>query len=209
VKPLPANDLRSNVATWAVPCGTLPAVAYCLPHLAPTEEFDPSFRGQCLATTYFDTQGLALRKARRRGEKYLTLRLRSYSGLAFAVSVKTESEKWRLEIDAQTAEDLLGPNPGGPLQGLLPGYLLARLQDLIGDDLLLPAACVRCRRYAVENATDRCTLDVDVTADTGKCLPFAVLEYKSIDPEATVPGSLQVLGLRPVKLSKFLWATQP
>jgi hypothetical protein len=204
---LPAADLRSNVATWAVACGQLPAVAYCLPHLAPTEEFDPTFRGQDLATTYFDTLDLRLRKARQRGEKYLTLRLRCYGGLVFALSAKTEGQKWRQEVDAQTAGALLGTSPAAALHGLLPANVLARLQDLAGEEFLLPAACVHCRRYAVENAQDRFTLDVGVRTDTGKGLPFSVLEYKSTDPEASPPGSLQGIGLRPLKLSKFLWAT--
>jgi hypothetical protein len=46
-----------------------------------------------------------------------------------------------------------------------------------------------------------------VRTDTGKCLPYAVLEHKSADAEASTPGSLLALPLRPVKLSKFLWAT--
>jgi hypothetical protein len=212
VKPLPAQDLRSNVATWAVPGDRVPAVAYCLPHLAPTEAFDPAFAGQRLETTYFDTLNLDLRKARRRGRRYLTLRLRCYAGndvaaTVYAVSAKTEAEKWRQEVAVPAAEALLGPYPGGAWHEVLPAHLAARLDELAGGAALLPAARVGCRRYAVENAQDRYTLDVGVSTDAGKCLPFAVLEYKSTAPDAVPPGSLTRLPIRPLKLSKFLWAT--
>src|SRR5262249_38396798 len=70
-------DLRHNRATWAVSDGLLPAVARALVVALPAEPFDPNFRGQRLETTYFDTPGFALRKARHRGKRYLTLRLRA------------------------------------------------------------------------------------------------------------------------------------
>jgi hypothetical protein len=208
--PRVATDLRSNIATWAVPCDQVPAVAYALPHLAPTEAFDPTFQGQDLVTTYFDTQGLALRKARRQGKAYLTLRLRCYQGNArtpevYALSAKTESEKWRLEVTAAVAHTVLAV-PGN-LVSFLPGNLAARFWDLTAGNDLLQAASICCRRYAVENSQDRFTLDIDVHTDTGKRLAYAVLEHKSTDADASSPGSLLSLPLRPVKLSKFLWAT--
>jgi hypothetical protein len=191
----------------------VPAVAYCLPHLAPTEEFDPTFAGQPLRTTYFDTLSLDLRKARRRGQRYLTLRLRRYAGndltgAVWAVSAKTEAEKWRQEVGSATAESLLGPYPSSTWYTLLPAHLAARLEELAGAGALQVAAQVCCRRYAVENAQDRWTLDVGVHTDAGKCLPFAVLEFKSTQADAAPPGNLAALGLRPLKLSKFLWATE-
>jgi hypothetical protein len=67
---------------------------------------------------------------------------------------------------------------------------------------------VCCRRYAVEDKQDRLTLDVDVATDTGKALPTGVLEFKSTVAAAGPPPALSSLGLRPIKLSKFLWATQ-
>jgi hypothetical protein len=210
--PLPAANLRTNLATWAVPGRLLPAVAYGLPQAAPTEAYDPAFRGQQLETTYFDTQSLALRKARARGDRYLTLRLRCYEPDAgpavYALSAKTERQKWRQEIDADTASGIRGGLLSAWPQTFLPADLLARLQELAGGAPLLQAARLGCRRYAVENDRDRLTLDVDVRADAGQCLPFAVLEFKSTDPEATPPGALGALGLRPLKLSKFLWATE-
>jgi hypothetical protein len=209
--PLPAPDLRSNVATWAVPGRRVPAVGCLLPQLLPAEAFDPSFLGQHLRTAYFDTQGLALRRARRRPGQYLTLRLRCYQaeGRAegYALSAKTEAAKWRAELDADTAAAVLA-NPAPLLPGLLPADLLARLQGLAGDEPLAVAAVVRCTRYAVESETDRLTLDVDVTTDAGKSLPFGVLEFKCTDLTAPPPGGLQGMGLRPLKLSKFLWATE-
>jgi hypothetical protein len=47
-----------------------------------------------------------------------------------------------------------------------------------------------------------------VRTDTGKVLPCSVLEFKSSHPENLPPAALGNLALRPIKLSKFLWATQ-
>ena len=58
--PLPATDLRSNLATWAVPVQLLPAVGNWMHDVLPNESYDPHFRGQKLETTYFDTQAFAL-----------------------------------------------------------------------------------------------------------------------------------------------------
>ncbi len=44
-----------------------------------------------------------------------------------------------------------------------------------------------------------------VATDTGKTYPCGVLEYKSTRAGGRPP--LTVGGLRPIKLSKFLWAT--
>jgi hypothetical protein len=212
MKPLPSGDLRCNLATWLVPIGALPAVARALLDALPPEAFDPGFQGQKVETTYFDTAALALRKARRQGERYLTLRLRCYdapgSSTVYALSAKTESEKWRSEITAETADLVRQASGFAVWRSLLPAHLQARLVGLVGDEPLLPAACVLTHRYAVENERDRLTLDVDVRADTGKRLPAAVLEFKSIDEDAAPPGGLVAARLRPIKLSKFLWATE-
>jgi hypothetical protein len=199
-------DLRHNRATWAVSDVLLPAVARALVVALPTEPFDPNFRGQRLETTYFDTPGFALRKARHRGKRYLTLRLRAYPGGAWALSAKTEDDKFRLPLDARTAEQILA-RPGDALATLLPADLLARLQELAGDDPLAAAVCIRATRYAVEDDVDRLTLDVGVCTDTGKRLPAGVLEFKSTVAGAAVPPAIEVLSLRPIKPSKFLWAT--
>jgi hypothetical protein len=207
MQPLPAQDLRTNVASWAIPISRLPAVAYCLPHLAPTESFDPTFAGQHLHTTYFDTQKLLLRKARTTQDRYLTLRLRCYGDEVYALSAKTKDQKWRQEITRDDADAILA-QPSMLLAGL-PADLAARYQEIAGDRPLVQAVCIHCHRYAVESTQDRFTLDVGVRTDTGKELPFAVLEYKSTDPGATAPGSLLGLAIRPLKLSKFLWASTP
>lgn len=208
--PLPASNLRTNVGTWAVPVCRVPAVAHFMHDALPNETFDPHFLGEEIETTYFDTPGHALRKARVKGTKYLTLRLRCYGGgdgqELYALSAKTESEKWRQEVSDDDAYAILAVP--GRLADFLPGNLLARLQALASDTALTGAVKVCCRRYAVEDAQDRYTLDCAVHTDLGKCLPFGALEHKSADIEATEPAALRMLQLRPIKLSKFLWATE-
>jgi hypothetical protein len=173
----------------------------------PCEPFDPAFRGQELETTYFDTPDFDLRKARRRDDKYLTLRLRRYGpSEVYAISAKTESSKFRTEIEPEQAEAILD---GGTrlLVGLLPADLVARLLGLGAEDLLIPVVTVLARRYAVENDADRLTLDTAIRTDSGKVLPADVLEFKSTIWPAAPPSGLEKLRLRPVKISKFLWAT--
>jgi hypothetical protein len=212
MQPLPAAELRHNVATWAVPLARLPAAAAALTETLPAERFDPSFRGQRLDTTYFDTARFALRKARQRGKRYLTLRLRRYrpEGAAptFAVSAKTEETKVRREIDAATAARWLGGVTADEAGRLLPPDLFAHLLDLASDEPLVPVTCVYACRYAVEDDQDRLTLDADVHTDAGKRLPYAVLEFKSNRPDAETADAIARLGLRPLKISKFLWATE-
>jgi hypothetical protein len=200
-----ASDLRCNIASWAVPGRCVPAVVARLTDLLPREVFDPDFEGQLLRTTYFDTPQFDLRKARHQGRKYLTLRIRQYPHDIFALSAKTEDEKWRQALAPDVAAILLHGGQG--FGRLLPGHLLARAQELTGGAPLVPVVAVQACRYAVEDARDRLTLDVDVSTDTGKCLESAVLEFKSTDSHTSPPGRLLALNLRPIKLSKFLWAT--
>jgi hypothetical protein len=217
LSPIPAAGLRHNVATWAVAVERLPAVAAAMraaPSLA-VESFDPAFRGQALTTTYFDTASFALRKARRKGDRYLTLRIRCYQppdggAEVYALSAKTEADKWRGEIAPALAAFWLD---GGiqfldSLTSVLPPDLVARLMEMAGDEPLLPAVAIHARRYAVENERDRLTLDCAVRTDLGKRLGCAVLEFKSTDAGAAPPDGLTGLGLHPLKLSKFLWATE-
>jgi hypothetical protein len=195
--PIPTEDLRSNVGTWAVGTDRLPAVTKFMLDALPTEDYDQSFTGQYLCTTYFDTKDFDLRKARRKGDSYLVLRVREYPGSVLALSAKTESEKFRVEVMSQDIDTLIGT---------LPGNLQARLMDLAGDKQLVPVVMIYATRYAVEDDEDRLTLDCETRTDAGKKLPYAVLEYKSNakqDPNA----HLQALGLRPIKMSKFLWST--
>jgi hypothetical protein len=205
--PLPVADLRTNRATWAVARAALPAVGAALTAALPAEPFDPDFRGQRLITTYLDTPRLALRRARVRAARYLTLRVRHYhpSGL-FALSAKTEAAKLRLEIEPAAARAILDGDRDA-LTARLPADVVARLADLAGDDPLLPVAEVCCHRFAREDRRDRLTLDAGVRTDTGLALPFAVLEFKSADPNAPAPPFAAALGLRPAKVSKFLWST--
>jgi hypothetical protein len=203
-------QMRRNLATWWVSTEQLPAAAHFLHDVLPNEPFDPHFLGQRLKTTYFDTARFDLRAARRRGRRYLTLRLRCYEAPGreelYALSAKTESEKWRREVPTEVAEAILaGELAPGPL---LPAHLLGRLQEFAGEEPVTGVVTVCCVRYAVEDPADRYTLDVGMVTDTGKSLPAAVLEHKSLDPDSTPPAALLGLKLRPAKLSKFLWATE-
>src|SRR5262249_44872969 len=145
-----------------------------------------------------------------RGKKYLTLRIRCYgnsTGKVYALSVKTEDQKWRAEIDADLAEFALAQG-FDPRAFDLPADLVARLQALAGDEPFEPVVTIGACRFSVEDERDRLTLDTAVGTDTGKRLPFGVLEFKSTAGDATPPQELRALGLRRVKISKFLWATE-
>lgn len=206
---LPSSDLRFNIATWAVPTCQVPAVVRAMLDTLPPEVFDPAFHGQDLTTTYFDTAKFHLRKARRHGDRYLTLRIRCYQNYEYALSAKTEDRKYRRPLDAAQVAKLLGSGDlrASDFAALLPGDLLARLDAFVGSATLLPVIAIHSRRYAVEDAVDRLTLDVDVATDTGKGLPAGVLEFKSQLPDAQPPIHITTLNLRPIKLSKFLWST--
>src|SRR5260370_16315585 len=135
----------------------------------PLETFDSGFQGQDLETTYFDTRDFALRKARNRGGKYLTLRIRCYGPSdSYALSAKTEDAKYRVVLDSQTADFLLDGNMSVGLAALLPGDLLARLADLAQDKPLVPVTTICFRRYAVENDRDRLTSDTALHTKAGQ-----------------------------------------
>jgi hypothetical protein len=209
MNPLPAQDLRSNLATWAVPTRQIPAVAGRMRDLLPPETYDLAFAGQRLETTYFDTAGFALRAARKRGDRYLTLRIRCYQPSdAYAFSAKTEAGKFRTFLDRGYAQNLLSGGFQATDLDFLPPDLLARLLDVAGDRPLRPVVTVCFQRYAVEDADNRLTLDLDVATDTGKQFPSGVLEHKANYPQAGPNTIFPALGLRPIKLSKFLWATR-
>jgi hypothetical protein len=190
--------------------------------LAP-EKFDPGFHGQHLETTYFDTPSFKLRKARVKGTKYVTIRIRCYARGAYAtplapgtqgnlfvggyaISAKTESQKFRQEIDSEYAESLLqsGIVPSA-LVGIMAPDLIARIVELSEGESLQPVVTLSFHRFAVEDNQHRLTLDVDIKSDTGRCYPSHVLEQKSTNKDSS---PLITLPLRPIKLSKFLWATQ-
>lgn len=197
---LPTEDMRRNVGTWAVPGWQLPAVTRRMLDALPAEPFDPHFFGQKLRTTYLDTADLDLRRARKRGIRYLTLRVRSYPGEIYALSAKTALGKFRVELNRIDGLICLA---GGVID-YLPGDLAAQLLAMIDDQPLIPAVEVCFHRYAVENETDRLTLDAHVVASTGRRYPACVLEQKS-----TVGNSaplIRAIPLARIKLSKFLWS---
>ncbi len=226
--PLPATDLRSNVGTWAVSSFQLPALTCQMLDVLSPEKFDPDFHGQYLETTYFDTKSFKLRKARVKGSKYVTIRIRCYarganatplangayasgseggsSAGVYAISAKTESQKFRQEIDSDYAESLLqsGIVPSA-LVGIMAPDLIARVADLSGGESLDSVVTLCFHRYAVEDNHHRLTLDTDIESDTGRSYPSHVLEQKSTNKESS---PLITLPLRPIKLSKFLWSTQ-
>lgn len=216
---LPATDLRQNVLTLAVPQARLPMVGFGMRSLLPAEDFDPGFVGQYLQTTYFDTQAGDLRQARKKKKKYLTLRIRCYAPVqrpgsnyqefTYALSLKTEDGKFRTTLNSGTAEYMIqqGVSDSSDLAGKVPGAFLARYLDLVGDQPLIPVVTVCFVRYAVESTTDRLTLDTGIATSTGKCFPTNVLEVKTTSrPYEPLPAVTE-WALSPIKLSKFLWAT--
>lgn len=210
---LPSQALVSNRATWGVPDNRLPALGSVMHDLLPNESYDPRFVGQDISTDYFDSPRRELIRARRKSRHYLTLRLRQYSPPdgqpnAWALSAKCDLGKWRQQISAQEAHLIRTNQMPDWAETYLPANLLARLQGLVVDSAnLVVCVNVRCRRYAVEDASQRFTLDVGLRTDLGKKYGCSVLEFKSVQEDAPVPSNLQRLSLRPLKLSKFRWAT--
>ncbi len=174
----------------------------------PPEGYDPAFRGQALRTVYFDDRDYTLRKARVARQRYLTLRLRQYQAAgqpaAYAISAKTDGDKWRAEIAPNAAAAML--DGAWAIASQLPPHLQARLVEL-GAATLVPVVYIDCRRFAVEDETDRLTLDLNVHTSRNARLPYGVLEYKSAGPD-TLAAKIDALRLAPLKLSKFLWATK-
>jgi hypothetical protein len=218
MKPLPATDLRQNVLTLAIPSDALPRMGYTMRALLPAEEYDPQFQGQYLQTTYFDTSRFTLRKARLKKNKYLTVRIRCYAPTqrpgrnyphgSYALSLKTEDGKYRTEISANLAEELLHHGISQPAElNYLPADLLARWIDLVDDQELRPVVTLCFTRYAAESATDRLTLDTGITTSTGKSFPTSVLEVKSSSKPYEPLPEIARMPYDPIKLSKFLWAT--
>jgi|SRR6516165_1758903 hypothetical protein len=214
--PLPAKDLRSNYGTWSIPTCKLPGLGVDMITALPFEKFDPLFRGQYLETTYFDTKNQQLRKARLKKDRYLTIRIRCYSPPyspgssrqtsqeSYAISAKTESEKFRQVIDSTFAEQLLADGiTTATAAMILPANLVSRLIELADTDLS-PYITVCFQRYAVEDDKDRLTLDTDITTDTGKSFPCSVLEYKSTKAGGNPPIPIFY---KTIRLSKFLWAS--
>jgi hypothetical protein len=201
--------MLSNIATWAITEDRLPAVVAAMLS-TPTltfERYDLGFRGQQLETTYFDSKDFSLRSARK-DDSYLTLRVRCYQsadqGEAYALAAKTESEKWRMELTSSQAEALL--DESASIADLLPSNLLARLMELAPQGAQ-PIVKVCCRRYAVEDDSQRLTLDTLVRTSTGKTLPASILEFKATDRNQASPAPIEALRLSHIKLSKFMWAT--
>jgi hypothetical protein len=208
--PLTAQDLRTNIATWSVMPELTPAVARRMFTMMPLESYDPAFAGQQLETTYLDNRTFDLRKARKRGERYLTVRVRHYLPTdTYAFSAKTESGKFRVALAADEAKCIIRFGCKAYSLKFLPPDLLARLLDLTQErEELRPVTTIRFQRYAVENMNERLTLDIGIETDTGKCFPCEVLEQKGENPEDAPYPIFFSLGLRPIKLSKFLWATR-
>jgi inorganic triphosphatase YgiF len=210
---IPNTWNRVNLGKWAVPMAQLPMVAAGM-LATPSLVFDPydrQFRGQQQRTTYFDTPSLDLLKNRQDSDQYLTLRVRCYEGQdgeTYVLSVKTENLKWRQEIEESLADSLITATSDiAPLViDLIPSEALTRLITLTSGQPLRPVLCIEYRRYAIEDSESRLTLDVGICADNGKHLHCGILEWKSVNEDADLPTNLQAMPLRPIKLSKFLWA---
>ena len=118
--------------------------------------------------------------------------------------------KFRTELSPTIAEATL-TNPAALhalLQTTPPPDHMARLLALADDALLAPVVTVCATRFAVENETNRFTLDLDVSTDMKKTLAVGVLESKTTAPSSLVLDWPGLLGLRTIKLSKFMWATE-
>ena len=206
---VPANDLRSNAGTWAIPNCQLPKIANLMLKWLKPEPFDLKFLGQNLCTYYYDTLAFDLRKARLKKKKYCTIRIRSYDEQSFAFSIKTEDTKFRKPISKSQYSSLM-PGIDDPVTALdfLPGDLLSRVLDLSGGQPLVQAVEVKFTRYATEDANNRLTLDIDIRTNTGKSFPVnGILENKTTDSTGQPMPEVLALKYAPVKLSKFLWST--
>jgi hypothetical protein len=182
MNPLPATSLLSNVATWAVPTGRVPDVvgAMLATPLLKYEKYDLLFRGQKIETLYFDSPNFDLRKARVQGERYLTHRLRSYGGETFALAAKTENEKWRQEVPPEQVADFQ-MDLALLFELFLPAHLLARLQELAKTPLMV-VSTVCCTRFAVEDDTQRLTLDVGVSTEEASVCTRMILSTRPTLP---------------------------
>src|SRR5262245_46581766 len=172
--------------------------------LLPAEEYDNDFKGQSLRTTYFDTWDFKLRKTRLEKEKYCTIRIRSYAPTekpggsyaaagCYAISAKTEEEKYREELESSVAETLIRrglPDGYAPL----PGHLRARLMEITDGDPVVPVVTVSFTRYAVEDNVDRITLDCAIATSGGKEFPTNILENKTTAKPAKPLAELLDLG---------------
>jgi hypothetical protein len=211
--------IRNNLGTWAIPPCAVPAVASVMVHNWEPEPYDPNFYGQYLQTTYFDTPSRAFRKARLKGDRYCTVRLRAYHPAQgagydyppgrYAVSAKTEEEKDRYDITPALAKTILTTGQTG-LVGLLTSVvspsIAARIWEIADNEPLIPVFTVCANRFATENEADRLTLDIATHTDTGKRLEFGVLEFKSIEDDPIPEAITLIPGIRPTKMSKALWA---
>src|SRR5579871_730683 len=186
---LPATDLRQNVLTLAVPPDRLPAVGSAMRRLLPAEDYDPLFQGQYLQTTYFDTPSFRLRKARLAKKKYLTIRIRCYAPSqapgrnypegVYALSLKTEAGKYRIDLPPDVAEAVIQDGTDELSLADVPAEFLARWLELSAGERLIPVVTVSFTRYAVESSTDRLTLDCNILTSTGKVYASSVLEAKT------------------------------
>jgi hypothetical protein len=203
---LPTTDVRTNAYTACVTPETIPCVASVMQKLLPNESYDPDFKGQAIETYYFDTVNFDLRAARIKKDKYCTVRIRYYrANGTYALSAKTESGKFRKEIPEQQAKWYL---QNALDWNAFPADIQARLLELIGSFELVPVVCVEFTRYAVEDDTNRLTLDIGTKTNTGKVFPsVAILENKTTADPPEPMEAIKALGLPPIKLSKFLWST--
>ena len=140
----------------------------------------------------------------------MTLRVRCYGGSdVYALSAKTEKEKFRTLLNNKDGESLLaGENISDIIESNLPSNILISMLEITDQQPLVRSAKIYTRRYAVENKEDRYTLDVDVETIKGKMLPYSILEFKSTKDSIPSP-ILDTINLEPIKISKFLWATRP
>jgi hypothetical protein len=136
---------------------------------------------------------------------FLTL-TKDYFGQKAGTTLDIDEPHWKSLLDKGVVEAVKG-DPYGPLMTKAKPTCKPTSWRSPATTRSSPPSPSGLCRDAIEDNEDRFTLDVDVQTDLGKSLPFAVLEFKSNEFKP-LPAALLAIGLKPVKISKFLWATE-
>lgn len=203
-----AEEIDRTVAKYRVAACCVPALAGIMLEHLDADEYDPTFRGQVIESTYFDTPTAALLNAKQAHVSYVVLRLRSYPDGSHFLEAKSGSAKYRAPLTEDQAAGLTGGIDPLPLVAELLPDVAEQLATLVTGQALAPCSTVTYRRYARETGGTRMTLDTVIRTAGGKAYPDAVLEIKREGPGPQVPD-LSGLMVTPIDLSKFVWSVEP